>query len=175
MAVISKLKSHLWRPFEVLSCHPPEKIERDLSGHVIKEPTFHLLPYYGKLTGEVGDGKFKIRFEPQSALFTRGAGRLTVRGKIELDGRGSRIHGNLPGPPFATWLLLGLALWASAYGLIQFLLTSLKFRHDSATLSLDFFISAVFFGFAAMIFAFDRSANKEGESKILAVLDGVAK
>src|SRR5579859_835003 len=109
MFSFAQIKNYLWKPFEFFSNHSCEKVEAELASRIIKEPTFHLLPYYDKPYGEVFNGKFKISFAPLSSLVMRGAGTVTISGHIKNNGKGSRIYGRLPGPAVAVWVVAVIA------------------------------------------------------------------
>lgn len=169
MIFLTEIKNYLWRPFEIHSVHKPEKIEKELSKRIIKEPTFHLMPYYDKLFGNVGNGRFAICYTPLSSVFMRGAGRIKIKGEIEKAGKGGRIYGFLPGPPFALWLLIGI--W---FVFMILILKNILIRHEPSRLISIPFVTLLFAIFTGFIFLFDRNANRKGEEKILAVLKEVA-
>lgn len=161
-----RVKNYLWRSFEINSSHSPEKIESELSRRIIKEPVFHFLPYYEKLYGNVGNGKFVIKFAPTSSIYMRGAGRVSIKGEIVKKGTGSCVRGCLPGPPFAIWVLA--AVWL-------FMVCVVVKNGNGPNQLLPFsFASFMFLVITIVIFAIDRSANQNGEGVILGALKEIA-
>ncbi len=174
MPFLTRIKIFLWRPFEINSSDSPEKIEHELSSRIIKEPTFHLLPYYEKLVGNVENGSFKISFTPLSSLFSRGAGKITIRGKIENRGKGSRIYGCLPGPAFPIWLLAFIALGLFLFVLAKSFLQLPGLSHQTIEWVPYSIFELILTLFTVFMFVFDRVSNRDGEGKILALLKEVA-
>jgi hypothetical protein len=169
MGLLTKITYFLWRPFEIHSARQPEKIEKDLSSQIIKEPFFHLTPYYDRLYGSVEDGKFTIKYAPESSVFMRGAGRVRVQGRIDKDKKGSRISGYLPGPPFAIWFFM-----AMSFVLPLFNAFSMFTRHEPVQWTFLFVYPLIVLVFSVGIFVFDRNMNQEGERRILDALREVA-
>ena len=171
---LTRLKIFLWKPFEFQSVRSVEKIESELSKRIIKEPTFHLLPYYGKLCGKVENGKFTISFQPLSSLFMRGSGELTMHGIIEMQGKGSRIYGRLPGPHPMIWATATVSLGLFAFVLIEYFLSLIGISDLILIWKPLMALSALFFFMTLLIFAFDRGANRQGIEKILSMLKEIA-
>lgn len=175
MPLVIRAKSYLWRPVEIQSLHSPEKIEQELPGRIIKESECHSAPSYGKLFGTAGNGEFSISFVPLSSLFTKGMGQVSLRGKIERQGRGSRIHVCLMGPSLGIWILVAIALVFPCF----FLISKGLLRSPWLTLQtidwIPFMIVELILAlFTGVMFGADRLSNREGEGKILEVLKEAA-
>jgi len=171
---LARFKNYIWKPYEFKSSRSVENIENEISERIIKEPTIHLLPYYGKLCGKVEKGKFSISYQPLSSLFMRGAGTLTLRGTIEKLEKESRICGHLPGPSAMIWATAIISLGLFGFILIELPL-SLFGMGDLLLIWKPILCMAVLFSILTVfIFAFDRGANQQGIEKILAMLRDVA-
>jgi hypothetical protein len=176
MAVLTPVKNYLWRTFEMESFRPPETIEKALSGGIIPEPADHSVPEYGKLFGTAGKGEFDISFVPLSSVFLKGVGRVSIHGKIEKKGRGSRITGCLPGPSFGLWILAAITLvfpfsYLFSKGFLQSPWLTLQ-TVDWLPLSI---VEGLFALMTVILFGVDRKSNREGEAKILALLKEVSR
>lgn len=175
----SKFRDFLWRPFEIQSSKSTKQITDDFSKRILIAPVSGFAPYwmaqhYDKPYGTVEDGVFVIRLVPMSAVFTRGAGSFIIRGSIEADGKGSKISGHLPGPPFAIWLLALIALVSYGFIVIKTLSVLSDPSHPWDVLQPTAVLSAVVTAFTLGLFFFDRGSNEQGEGEIIGMLKDLA-
>jgi hypothetical protein len=165
-AFLTTGKDYLWRPYEIHSNKSVEEIEAELNKRVIQEPAFHLLPYYDKLYGKIENGQFVINYKPASSVYSRGAGQVTISGAIESKDGAVKIHGLLPGPPFAVWALaLGsIGMWLFALKILIF--QSINKKSNNAVVLL----ASVLTVFCIALFFIDRFSDKNSENKVLEAL-----
>jgi hypothetical protein len=167
VVIFGILKSFLWRPFRIESKHSALKLEEDLKSKIIIEPSFHLMPYYGKLSGNVKDGKFVIRFIPLSSLWTRGSGSTKIKGGIESAGVGAQIFGQLPGPSIITYALFLVSLAAFVISIFRQIM---NLNTGPGDFKGGLIAGVIFMVIGFAMFIGERVSNNDGIEKIMSVL-----
>ena len=168
------LRDRLWAPFEYSSRRSVESISSAISENLEPDSTLQLIPKFGKLYGRVDQGRFKVKYYPVSAVFSRGAGRVEVKGRIVEAGNGSKIEGRLQGPP-PFILALGSFSILALFGSIPFDIWMIFVEKNNEIELILFWpcLGVVLALVSFIIYIFDQGANSAGESKILEMFEKV--